>query len=115
MRIKENYKEYLDYFIDTISFKGVLSLKKLEILAEYKEVGAEYYFCTYLPENEDFKEGKVTLIFWKPADDEDTILYIDKDMFYKFIVGACENYLKFYPENKEKIEHVLYKMNKDLY
>lgn len=71
-------------------------------MAQSKGQGAEYVSCSFDPEDEDYKEGYVTLLFWKPADDEDTMIFIDNDMFYEQLLKVCNAHIEKNP-NSEKL------------
>lgn len=114
MRISEEKVKYLNYYFDNLHFLGKLRISTLEILAEMKGQGAEYISCSFDPNDEDYVEGCVTLFFWKPADDEDTMVIIDNEMFYKYLLRVCEKHTAKYPVDSEKIQICLDKIKTHL-
>jgi hypothetical protein len=108
MRISEDKEYYLDYYFTSIrNAKGDLRISVLKYMAEMKGEGAEYISCSFDPDDEDYVEGKVTLLFWKPADDEDTMVYVDNSIFYQRLTEVCENHVAKYPEDTEKVQGYL--------
>jgi hypothetical protein len=108
MRVSEEKEKYLDYYFRFIhNSKGKLEISALRYMAEMKGQGAEYISSSFDPEDEDYVEGKVTMFFWKPADDEDTMVYVDNSMFYQYLVRVCENHVAKYPDDTEKVQGYL--------
>lgn len=105
--MKEEKEKYLNYYFDNIYFLGKLQINALKIMAEMKGQGAEYISCSFDPNDEEYVEGCVTLFFWKPADDEDTMIVVENSMFYKYLLQACENHITIYPKDNEKIQEYL--------
>lgn len=106
MRISEEKEKYLKYYFDNI-FLGKLQLSALKAMADMKGEGAEYISCSFDPDDEDYTEGCVTLLFWKPADDEDTMVFVENSMFFKYLVQVCEKHIAKYPEDNEKIQEYI--------
>jgi len=107
MRISDNVDKYLQYYFDSIHIMGNLSIVALQQMAELKGQGAEYISCSFDPDDEDFVEGKVTLFFWKPADDEDTIVFVSNKVFYDNLEELCKKYLKSNTQDTEKVNDLL--------
>ena len=93
-------KEYLDYYFQSIHYLGELSIRDVEMLAENKGQGAEYISCSYDFNDEDYKEGYVTLYFWKPAVRKDIIIHVDSLIFYNRLVEVCDKDIEKYPEHR---------------
>lgn len=107
MRISKDKEKYMKYYLDSLCFSGELRIDAIKRLAEYKGEGAEYISSSFDPSDEDYKEGYVTLFFWEPADDEDTMVYVDNNFFYKEIEQICSEYIKKRPESKGILEDSL--------
>ncbi|NFG61465.1 MULTISPECIES: ribonuclease toxin immunity protein CdiI [unclassified Clostridium] len=107
MRVSGEKEKYLNYYFDNICFLGKLQISALKTMAEMKGQGAEYISCSFDPDDEDYVEGCVTLFFWKPADDEDTMVVVENSMFYRYLLQTCENHITKYSEDNEKIQEYL--------
>lgn len=114
IRISEKREKYLNYYFNNICFSGKIQISALETMAEMKGEGAEYISCSFDPDDEDYVEGCVTLLFWKPADDEDTMVIVNNEMFYKYLLKVCENHIVKYPDDAEKIQKCLDKIKTHL-
>jgi hypothetical protein len=101
MRISEEKDKYLKYYLDTIIFQDKLIISAIKRLAEKKVQGDEYVSCSYDSLDEDYKDSCVLLSFWKPAADEDTIVYVENSMFYRYLLKVCEAHMAKYPEDRE--------------
>lgn len=110
MRISEEKEKYLNYYFQSICLFGKLQISSLRIMAEMKGEGAEYISCSFDPDDDDYVEGFVTLFFWKPADDEDTMVIVENKMFYKYLLQTCENHITKYPKDYDKIQEYLTKI-----
>ena len=42
-----------------------------------------------ISDDKDYKDGYVTLYFWKPALEQDTMVFVVNRTFYKYIEEAC--------------------------
>lgn len=107
MRSSEEKEKYLNYYFDNICFLGKLQISDLKLMAEMKGQGAEYISSSFNQDDEDYVEGCVTLFFWKPADDEDTMVVVENSMFYKYLLQVCENHIDKYPDDNKKIREYL--------
>lgn len=114
MRLSEEKDKYLNYYFSNISSMGKLNIEALQCMAEMKGQGAEYISCSFDSDDEDYFEGKVTLFFWKPADDEDTMVIVDNSMFYDYLLRVCENHMVRYPNDTEKVNFCLSKIKNHL-
>lgn len=117
MRVSTEYDDYLTRFIELISWDS----HNFELLAEQKGIGAEYYFCSYDEEDFDYMPNKVSLIFWGDFwgdlwgdREEDTILYVEPNMFYQYIEKAYQEYIEKHPNKKEIMKEALEKIKRDL-
>ena len=67
MTIIHDKNKYLKYYLQSIFFLGELRLDVIKTMAQHKGQGDEYIQCSFDATDEDYKEGYVTLYFWKPA------------------------------------------------
>lgn len=104
MIISNDSERYLNYYIESIQFLGRLQINAIKELVTYKGQGAEYISCSFDPEDENFREGYVTLYFWKPAAEKDTMVFIDKIEFFKAISNISKELMKKEPRIKEELE-----------
>lgn len=107
-------EDYLNFYYENISFQGELQLSAIKMIAEKRGQGAEYVSCSYDSEDEDYREGYVTLYFWKPAVSEDKIVYVDNMTFYKGLAEVCKKDIEKYPEHGDSLNEYLEKIKKDL-
>ncbi|MDE7223156.1 MAG: hypothetical protein K2O34_05190 [Acetatifactor sp.] len=107
--------EYLDFYFAHIHFQGELQLNAIKIMAEEKGQGAEYVSCSYDKEDEDYREGYVTLYFWKPAVEEDRIVHIDNMTFYTGLAEVCRKDMVKYPEHEDSLSKYLKKIREELH
>lgn len=107
--------KYLHYYVDNIHFQGKLQLTAIRMIAEEKGQGAEYISCSYDCKDEDYKEGYVTLYFWKPAVSEDVIIHVNNLTFYNELAEVCEKDIENYPEHRDILNEYLKKIKRDLY
>lgn len=114
MRVSEEKKKYLDLYFKHINFLGELEISAVKQMVESKGQGAEYVSCSFDPMDEDYKEGYVTLFFWKPADEEDTMIYIENSMFYERLVEVCKAHIIKKTDDTELIYGYLKKIKKSL-
>lgn len=84
------------------------------MIAEEKGQGAEYISCSYDCKDEDYKEGYVTLYFWKPAVSEDVIIHVNNLTFYNALAEVCEKDIEKYPEHRDILNVYLKKIKRDL-
>ncbi len=104
----------LVYFMYHLHFKGELCVGEVGKLAIEKGIGAEYVSCHYDVSDEDYKEGFVTLYFWKPALDEDKMIIVENKKFYEALLAICEKHMMNSPKDKENLMAYLNKIKKDL-
>jgi len=114
MRISQDTKKYLKYFLDSICFQGELQISAIKRMAQLKGQGAEYISCSFDPDDEDYQEGYVILVFWKPAEDEDTMVFVENGMFYEHLSSICEECIKKEPGIKDELEDYLNQVKKSL-
>lgn len=114
MRVSEDKQKYLTYYFDNIHSLSGLQISAIEDMARFKGQGAEYISCSFDPEDEDYKEGYVTLLFWKPADNEDTMIFIENQLFYDRLLETCNAHITKNPNNKELLNGYLDQIKKDL-
>lgn len=107
MNVSNDTEKYLQYYMDSITFLGKLQLGAMKMMAQQKSYGSEYISCSFDPNDEDYQAGYVTLIFWKPAVKEDTMVYIDNNMFYDFLLRLSEDQMKSYPELENELRNYL--------
>lgn len=100
MRICEDKEKYMKYYLDSLLSLEGLRINAIKIMAEYKGEGDEYIASSFDPDDEEYKEGYVALFFWKPADSEDTLVYVETDFFYKELEKICNEDIKKNPEHK---------------
>jgi len=109
MRISKDKEKYMKYYLDSLCFSGELRIGAIKRMTEYKGEGAEYISSSFDSDDEDYKEGYVTLIFWEPADDEDTMVYVENIFFYKGIEEICSKDIKKNPRMREPLINILKK------
>ena len=114
MRVSEEKEKYLNLYFEHICFLGELEISAVKQMAQSKGQGAEYASCSFDPMDEDYKEGYVTLLFWKPADDEDTMIFIENSMFYERLLEVCKSHIIKKPNHKELIDGYLNQIKKSL-
>ena len=107
--------EYLNYYFENIHFQGKLQLTAIRMIAEEKGQGAEYISCSYDCNDEDYKEGDVTLYFWEPAVSEDAMIHVDNLTFFNKLVEVCEKDIEKYPEHRNILDEYLKIIKRDLY
>ena len=93
--------------MNSIHFQGNLQISAIETMVQYKGQGAEYISCSFNPDDEDNKDGYVTLYFWKPTVEQDKMVFVDNRTFYKYLVEACEKHIEKEPQVKEELESYL--------
>jgi len=114
MKISNDIDQYLEYYIQSIHLLGRLQIGAIKKLAKYKSQGAEYISCSFDPDDEDHKEGYVTLYFWKPAMEQDTIVFVDNRKFYEALMKASKEFINKEPQIKDELESYLYKIKMEL-
>lgn len=114
MKISEDKKRYLNYYFEHIQFLNGLRISAIKDMAKFKGQGAEYTSCCFDPSDEDYKEGYVTLLFWKPAVDEDTMVFIENNMFYEKLIEVCDSHIAKVPSDKKLLTSELNQIKKDL-
>ena len=67
-----------------------------------------------ISDDKDYKDGYVTLYFWKPAVEQDTMVFVDNRTFYKYLVEACEKHIEKEPQVKEELESYLQQLKTEL-
>lgn len=114
MIISNDSERYLNYYIESLQFLGKLQINAIKELANNKGQGAEYISSSFDPEDEDFREGYVTLYFWKPAVEKDTMVFIDKREFFKAISKISKEFIEKEPRIKEELERYLKQLQDSL-
>ncbi|MBQ9990953.1 MAG: hypothetical protein IJP31_08440 [Lachnospiraceae bacterium] len=107
--------EYLHLYFENIHFQGKLQLTAIRMIAEEKGQGAEYMSCSYDRNDEDYKEGYVTLYFWKPAVGEDTMIHVDNLTFFNKLAEVCEIDCEKYPEHRHILDEYLKTIKRELF
>ena len=107
MQISSDIDKYLNYYMDSISFLGKLEISAIKSMAEYKGQGAEYISCSFDPNDEDYREGYVTLYFWKPAVEHDTMVFVENQKFYDYLVRISSEFIYKAPQVKNELEGYL--------
>ena len=115
MKISDEKEKYLEYYFENIHhYNGELGVGAIEIMAEYKGQGAEYMSCSYDPDDEDYKEGYVTMFFWVPTVDEDTMLFVENKDFFEYLLKKCKDHISKCPEDEEILMGYVSTIKKDL-
>ena len=114
MIISNDSERYLNYYIESIQFQGRLQINAIKELVNNKGQGAEYISSSFDPEDEDFREGYVTLYFWKPAVEKDVMAFIDKREFFKAISKISKEFIEKEPRVKEELEGYLKQLQNTL-
>ena len=114
MRVSDEKEKYLEYYFENIHFMGGLEVGSIRIMAECKGQGAEYVSCSYDPDDEDYKEGYVTMFFWRPADDEDTMVFVENKDFFEYLLKVCQDHILKCPEDEERLMGYISTIKKDL-
>lgn len=107
--------EYLEYYFQYIHSLEGLRIRDVAMIAEEKGQGAEYISCSYDCNDEDYKEGYVTLYFWQPAVSEGVMIHVDNLTFFNKLVEVCEKDIKKYPEHRNILDEYLKIIKRDLY
>ena len=115
MRISQDKDKYMKYYLESICFKGELQVYNIKQMAESRGQGAEYISCSFDPDDEDYKKGYVTLLFWKPAEVEDTMVYVENNMFYVCLEKLCDNHKKKKPDTEKELDYYLREIKKNLH
>ena len=110
MQISNDVDKYLKYYIENICFLGKLQISAIKTMAEHKGQGAEYISCSFDPDDEDYREGYVTLCFWKPAVEQDTMVFVRNKKFYDSLIRASNEFLQNEPQVKDELEKYLHKI-----
>lgn len=89
--INENMLEV--FFYGMFQFKSEIEEKTIIRMAENKEVGNEFSYCTYEKNDEDYKEGYVAVLFFKPFVEEDIVLYYENKVFYEELMKFLQQFV----------------------
>jgi len=114
MKISEEKEKYLKYYFENIHFMGELMMSAVSMMSEFKGQGAEYVSCSYDSTDDDYMEGFVTLFFWKPAVDEDTIVFVKNEDFFQYLLKVCKAHILKCPEDEGKLINYISKIKNDL-
>lgn len=114
MYVSNDIDKYLNYYIESIWFLGKLQISAIKRMAEYKGQGAEYISCSFDPDDEDYREGYVTLCFWKPAVEQDTMVFVDNKKFYDYLMRTCKEFIQEEPQEKDELEGYLHQVKMEL-
>ena len=87
------------FFQGTIQFGGEIEDKAIIRMAENKEIGNEFSYCTYEEDDEDYKEGFVAVLFFEPFVEEDKVIHIENKKFYDELI----NFISKYSSDSKKI------------
>jgi len=104
----------MDYYFDNISFKGEIMISAIKTMSESHGQGSEYVSCSFDQNDEDFKKGYVTLSFWSPAVDEDTMIFIKNEIFYEGLIERCKPLMEKKSEDSCKLALYLKSIKDDL-
>lgn len=107
MRISDDKQKYLTLYFDNIHFLSGLQISAIKDMAHFKSQGSEYISCSYDSEDEDYKEGYVTLLFWEPVEDEDTMVFVENSIFYEQLLDVCNAHIKKEPNSEELLKGYL--------
>ena len=102
-----------EFFMGIFLFGSRIEEKYIIRLAENKIAGNEVAYCTYEKDDEDYKEGYVSVLLFEPFTDKDVVLHIENKAFFDSLV----DFIGKYDTNKEKLAHMekyLIKIKKDL-
>ena len=114
MQISDDVEMYLKYYMENICILGKLQISAIQNLAMYKGEGSEYISCSYDPEDEDYKEGYVTLFFWKPAAEQDTMVFVDNYKFYNYLIEIVSKFMKEDAKVRDDLTEYLEQIKTDL-
>lgn len=114
MKISDDVEMYLKYYMENICILGKLQMGAIQNLAMYKSQGSEYISCSYDPEDEDYKEGYVTLYFWKPAAEQDMMIFVDNYKFYNYLLKIIDGFIKEDTKANKVLKGYLEKIKTDL-
>lgn len=114
MQVSNDIDKYLNYYIESIWFLDKLQVRAVKSLAEYKGQGDEYISCSFDPDDEDYREGYVALYFWKPAAEQDTMVFVDNRKFYDCLMKTCREFVKKEPQAEDELEEYLHQIKKEL-
>lgn len=114
MQVSNDVDKYLNYYIESIWFLDKLQISAVKRMAEYKGQGNEYISCSFDPNDEDYREGYVTLYFWKPAAEQDTMVFVDNRKFYDYLMRTIKEFIKKEPQTKDELEGYLHQIKKEL-
>ena len=98
-----NNDKFLNYYLKHLFVFGELQVGEIRSMICFKGQGSEYVQCSFDEEDEDYKEGYVTLYFWKPALEEDTIVYIENKKFYASLFAIVKEYINKNPHMKGEL------------
>ena len=110
MLVSKDIEKFLDDYIDSLCFLGKLQIGVVKEMIDYKGQGSEYVSCSFDPEDEDFSDGYVTLYFWKPAADEDTMVFVENKRFFHALSEVSERCMKDEPQKRNELEGYLNKL-----
>lgn len=114
MQISNDIEKFIKYYMNSICFLGKLQIDAIKRLAQYRGEGEECIYCSFDPNDEDYKEGYVTLYFWTPAVEQDTMVFAENSVFYKYLVEICESFIKEEPQSKVELESYLQQIRRNL-
>lgn len=114
MYVSNDVDKYLNYYMKSICFLDKLQISAIKRLAEYKGQGDEYISCSFDPDGEDYREGYVTLYFWKPAVEQDIMVFVDNRKFYDCLMRTSKEFIQKEPEVKDELEGYLHLVRMEL-
>ena len=91
---------------------GKLDIASISRLADKMATGIEGITCSYNPDDEDYREGYVTIDYWLGREDETR--HVEKSKFYDALSNLCNNHLDSNPEDGERVLKCLSKIKCDL-
>lgn len=110
MIVSKDVGKFLNDYIDSLCFLGKLQVDALKEMVDYKGQGSEYVSCSFDPEDEDFRDGYVTLYFWKPAAEEDIMVFVENERFFNALFEVSERCMKGETQNRNELEEYLNKL-----
>ena len=77
-----------EFIIGTFLFGDRLDDIHIIRLAEQKIAGNEIAYCTYEEDDEDYKEGYVSVLLFKPFIEDDVVLHIENKVFFDRLISV---------------------------
>ena len=110
MIVSKDVEKFLNDYIDSLCFLGKLQIGAIKEMVDYKGQGSEYVSCSFDPKDEDFRAGYVTLYFWKPAAEEDTMVFVENERFFNALFEISERCMKDEAQKRIELDEYLNKL-----